>query len=150
MFGLSFLPSEEVGDVFVELMSIKPEITAVNKFANYLVDNYIDEDKAKFHSSLWAAFDCNSWRTTNGCEAFHSKFNSSCSTTHPNINDFIAHLQRVQTDTYIKINSVNNGVSNEIVISPDRNFILEKIEQLKRKEFDNVIFVKLVSHHYAV
>ena len=46
----------------------------------------------------------------------------------------------MQTKTYIIINSAKNEVSNGIVISPDRNFTLGKIEQLK--QIDNVTFVK--------
>jgi hypothetical protein len=52
-FGLTFLPPEEVGESFVEdFISGKPNDERLDKFVDYLVDNYIEE----IPSQVWA--DC--------------------------------------------------------------------------------------------
>ena len=76
-FGLLFLDPEEVGDTFaLDLLSDpdKPSDPRLTEFADYLVENYIEEDSL-FPPHIWAAASNCSWRTTNNCEAFHAKFN---------------------------------------------------------------------------
>lgn len=106
LFGLTFLSPEEVGDAFsFEFAEEKPVDPRITEFADYLTDNYIDE-YSSFPPSVWAANSESITRTTNACESFHAKFNADCSSPHPNINVFLKVILAVQTDTYIKINSV--------------------------------------------
>nr|CAD7585538.1 unnamed protein product [Timema genevievae] len=63
-------------------------------------------EQATFPPRIWAADSSDLWRITNACESFHSRFNSSCASPHPNIFVFVQNLKLVQTDTYIRINSV--------------------------------------------
>ena len=105
IFGLLYLPPDEVGDAFAEdLMSIMPVNEKLTNLADYLVNTYISED-ATFPPQIWAALTSSTSRTTNNCEAFHSVFKKYCETPHPNINKFLDCLIGMQTDTYAKINS---------------------------------------------
>nr|CAI5850414.1 unnamed protein product [Callosobruchus analis] len=91
-FGLTFLDPHEVGDAFVELMEELPQDRRISEFCDYVAETYIEEN-AEFPPKIWASASPNEWRTTNGCEAFHSRFNASCPSPHPNIHVFIKCLQ---------------------------------------------------------
>jgi hypothetical protein len=108
-FGLTFLPQCVVDDAFVELMEEKPTDSRLDEFCDYLVDYYIDEN-SNFPPHIWVAPLHCPWRTTNGCEAFHSKFNSQCVSPHPNINVFLKCIYDIQTDNYVKITSLRNRI----------------------------------------
>lgn len=45
-------------------------------------------------------------RTINAYESFHAKFNGMFDHNHSNINQFLEILDKVQTSTHIKINSI--------------------------------------------
>jgi len=106
VFGLTFLPPDEVGNVFLELIAEQPIDTKVTEFSDYLVDNYIGND-ATFPTTLWAALSNDVWRTNNGSEAFNSKFKTENRSPHPNIFEFLKCVKNIQIDTYSKINSVD-------------------------------------------
>lgn len=74
---------------------------------DYLVDNYISEN-SRFPPHLWASKSSTTKRTTNACESFHSRFNTSFYKTHPNIFQFITVLLDFQNETYIKMRSATN------------------------------------------
>lgn len=137
-----FLPSEEVGNTFVELIGEQPNDDRLVEFSDYLVDYYIDDDSS-FPPHTWAAPECQPWRTTNGCEAFHSKFSSACPSPHPNINVFVKCISDFQIDTYIKINSVKGSITKKA-----DTFISNKIKQYVDGEIDMLSFVKCVSYKY--
>lgn len=104
-FGLPFLPPDMVSDVFVfDLMAIAP--TGCEEFTDYILDNYISES-SKFLPHIWSECTSSLQRTTHACEAFHSKFNSSFYSSHPNIFQFIDVLKSFQIKTYVLINSIN-------------------------------------------
>lgn len=148
IFGLSFLDPEEVGDFFaIDLSEIKPVDERVTQFCDYLVDNYISEN-SKFPPHLWAEHSSSLERTTNPCESFHSKYNSSFYCPHPNINNFIEIILQFQINTYIKINSVS--VPKRIVEESTAkiNFVNEKILQLREGTINKLEFVKLVSYKF--
>lgn len=109
LFGLTFLPSAEVGDCFAEdFMPEKPQDSKVDQFTDYLVDNYIDSE-SKFPPEIWAENSCSILRTTNACESFHSKFKRENASPYPNIHSFLKVLLEMQTDTYIKLNSIKRS-----------------------------------------
>ncbi|KAL4126446.1 hypothetical protein QTP88_010668 [Uroleucon formosanum] len=106
-YGLPFLSPGSVSEYFVNyLMKSKPDDERVTRFADYLVDVYISEE-AQYPPEVWAEASAEPTLTTNACESFHSHFNSSFYTTHPNIFMFIEKLKEIQIEVYIKLNSIN-------------------------------------------
>jgi hypothetical protein len=70
-FGLSFLDPGEVEECFVfDIFSEVPESEKAIKFADYVVNNYIDKSST-FLQITRADSDVECKRTTNGCESFH-------------------------------------------------------------------------------
>jgi hypothetical protein len=56
-----------VGDVFtVDLDELKQNYDKVTKFADYLTENYIDENST-FPPSIWATMTASSQNSTNAC-----------------------------------------------------------------------------------
>lgn len=53
VFGLAFIPSHEVVDAFVEVMSVCPNDKVCSEFSDYVLNNYID-DKSPFPPNIWA------------------------------------------------------------------------------------------------
>ncbi|KAL4153054.1 hypothetical protein QTP88_000887 [Uroleucon formosanum] len=100
-YGLPFLSPGSVSEYFVNyLMKSKPDDERVTRFADYLVDVYISEE-AQYPPEVWAEASAEPTLTTNACESFHSHFNSSFYTTHPNIFMFIEKLKEIQIEVYI-------------------------------------------------
>ncbi|KAE9533011.1 hypothetical protein AGLY_009439 [Aphis glycines] len=110
-FGLTFLDPLEVSDCFsFDLMSDIPDDSKYSKYADYILENYIDEN-SKFPPNMWATHSATLNRTTNNCESFHSHFNQTFYKTHPSFFTFLQILKdTIQTDTYIKINSAQNNI----------------------------------------
>ncbi len=67
-----------------DIVSILPENEKVQQFSDYILKTYIKPD-CDYPPSVWAMYSCSIIRTTNSCEAFHSKFNSLFYSAHPNI-----------------------------------------------------------------
>jgi len=65
-------------------MAIKPIDDKIDKAFDYIFENYITSD-SRFPPKMWADRSSALSLTTNGCEAFHSKFNKEFNTIHPNI-----------------------------------------------------------------
>lgn len=147
IFGLPFLSSQEVGDCFAfELSSIQPQEEPFVKLADYFVDNYIGEDAA-FPPSMWAEASASTELTTNACESFHSRFNSRFYNVHPSLYLFIDVLKDMQTDTYIKLKSVQElkKIKNRNV-QRRHDILAQKIEQYEQKQIIRFEFLKFVSH----
>jgi len=73
VFGLS-LPSDEVGTSFAdEIMSTIPADDCCRKFADYIVDHYIDSE-CYFAPDLWASSPQQSPTTTNSAESLHADY----------------------------------------------------------------------------
>lgn len=54
VFGLPFLSPHEVHDAFIsDLVPIRPQCTALAKFTQYLLNNYINDD-ARYPPTIWA------------------------------------------------------------------------------------------------
>ncbi|KAL4127383.1 hypothetical protein QTP88_011555 [Uroleucon formosanum] len=104
-FGLPFLKPEDVENCFTDdIVSILPQNKKVETFTDYILNTYMTPD-CDFPPSLWAMYSGSIIRTTNSCEAFHSKFNGMFYSAHPNIYKFVDVLKNVQKDTCIKIRS---------------------------------------------
>lgn len=148
IFGLPFLDPKDVGDVFaLDLAEIKPEDQRVTKFCDYLVENYIDSD-SMFPPHIWAEHSASLQKTTNACESFHSKYNSSFYCAHPNINVFLNVLLGFQIDTYIKINSIQIVPKIDSQTLHKQHFVQGKLNDLKDKKIDKFEFVKAVSYRF--
>ena len=93
-----------------------------------MVDVYISEE-AQYPPEVWAQASAEPTLTTNACESFHSHFNSSFYTTHPNIFMFIEKLKEIQIEVYIKLNSINEPFK----------FQNSKTKKKKREKLENLI-----------
>ena len=127
IFGLTFLPYNMVGDGFLALMEEAPsDSKIIIEFCDYLVENYIDENCVSYPPYLWAALDTEVVRTTNECEAFHSKFNKLFTSRRPNIYEFVTVLLHIQIDVYAQIYCVR---SDKILTTKRDNFIDIEIDR---------------------
>lgn len=125
IFGLSYLPPQEVGECFaIEMSEDKPTNSVIDLFSDYLVDTYISED-ATFPPSIWAEQSSSISHTTNACESFHSKFNSLFYSTHPDIYTTIDVLKTFQSEIYLKINGISKRPYK-------RKHVLEKQERIEK------------------
>ena len=112
-FGLSYLESADVADCFAfNILQDAPDNEKAMKFADYVLNTYVDE-RAKFHSRIWADPNLYSKRTTNGCENFHRQLGAMFYSSHPNIFDFAEKLKTIQTNNYLKIRASMNGIPME-------------------------------------
>jgi hypothetical protein len=117
-----------VFDCFVEdLMPEFPTDNRVVKYCDYLVNSYIFEDST-FNPCLWACNAASVLLTTNTCESFHSFFNDHFYSNSPSILSWLNVMRNfVQTDTYIKINSVEVPKT-----SKDANIIKRQVHNQKQ------------------
>jgi len=147
LFGLPFLHSDEVEECFQnDLQSILLiEDERINKFIDYIFKTYITKD-ASFPPNLWAEFTPTTNRTTNSCEAFHSKLNNLFISSHPNIYNFIDVIKDIQSETYIKIRSNRQRKSRQII--EKENYIREKMVEYNNKLLTRFEYVKAVSFKF--
>lgn len=139
---------ESVGDCFAfELIEMKPNNQQLDKFADYLVENYIEHD-ALFPPNIWAAKSASSQRTTNACESFHSHLNKCFNFSHPNIYVFLETIKNYQCEIYVQIQSVNTFKRLNSKTQKRGNFIQENIVKFDNKQISMLQYVKLTSHYY--
>jgi hypothetical protein len=102
-FGTPFLKPSNVEEHFLGLCEILPcNNSGIVQFSDYIIDNYISEE-ALFLRHIWASASNVSYRTTNACESFHAKFNTTFYQNHPNLYQFIKVLLQFQSQIYAKI-----------------------------------------------
>jgi len=99
-FGLSFLPPDEVGDAFADIMADAPQNSPCEAFADYVPTA---EELP---------------RTNNGGESFHSHLSKSFSGPHPNTYHFSNALLLYQTNAYIQLQNIR---SRKLVKKTGRN-----------------------------
>jgi hypothetical protein len=151
-FGLPFLNSKDVGDCFaIDLAAIQLRSSKLTLFVDYLVDTYIAES-SKFPPHIWAEDTSSLKRTTNACESFHSRFNSSFYHSHPNIFQFIRVLTDFQSDTYIKVRTAqqNEKKNYSSKTLQNKKNLDEKFDQLKNGVINNLEFIKIVGNHFKI
>ena len=88
--------------------SVQPQCDELTEFCDYLTDNYITPD-ARFPPRIWAEKSAAPTKTTNACESFHSRYNSTFYKTHPDLYSFVGVLKQVFKDSKILINSANKS-----------------------------------------
>lgn len=140
-FGLPFLRPEDVEACFHEdLQPDLPTDARVCQFADYVFDTYV---VGHFPPNMWAAFDADSVRTTNACEAFHSKLNKMFYHAHPHIFYLVDVLLEVQHFTYLKMRNPPNVTSN-----PKQKIIEEEMKKLVDNEISRYEFVKVLARKF--
>lgn len=145
LFGLQYLDPNDVEDCFVmDLAPDQPADQRVTEFADYLVEHYLD---GEFPPNMWAEEGTSQEHTTNACESFHSKFGEQFYHAHPSIIHFTEVLKMFQTQSYIKINSINDGARKPSSSSSRRqNIIKSKLKIYKKNEISRYDFVKFCSY----
>lgn len=148
-FGIPFLHPSEVSDCFTfDFMSDIPNDSNYAKYADYLLENFIDESSV-FPPGVWASHTTALKQTTNNCESFHSHFNEKCYKAHRSIFTFINILRdHVQTDNYIKMNSIDMKVRSVAKRIVEKNRLintLKAMENYRKNEIGRYTFVKTVS-----
>ena len=125
-----------------ELMSDSPENEKLQKFCDYLTDNYIS-DESMFLPKLWAAKSSELIRTTNACESFHSFFNKHFNCNSLPIHTWLSVVQEVQTNVYIKLNTIHLQYIPKNRKVKERQLKNEKtIQQYNREELSQHEFIK--------
>lgn len=149
-FGLPLLPHNEVEESFVEdLMSIMPRDNRVEQYADYLVENYIEED-AKFPPHLWARNELSSARTTNMCESFHRKFNALFCSAHPNIFVFLDALKKMEIDSITIINGSHAPkLSSNYTFRQQKKKVDQLILNYNQGNIPRLHFLQCASYHYC-
>uniref|UniRef100_A0A2S2NE88 MULE transposase domain-containing protein n=1 Tax=Schizaphis graminum TaxID=13262 RepID=A0A2S2NE88_SCHGA len=132
-FALGFLPANLVENAFLYLIENAP--TSNFRFSDYLLKNYIETD-AQFPPTLWADKPSEEARTTNGPESFHMHYNSQFYTSHPSTFQVINILLGIQTETYLKINSIKRNEKNKLRKEQENNikFIMDTWEKFKNNK----------------
>lgn len=146
-FGLTYLKPSEVEDSFIfELMSYKPNNELLDKYADYLLDNYIAPN-SDFPPNIWADENPTIIRTTNACESFHSRFNSSFYSCHPSIFIFIEKLKEFQIDAYLKIKSLHIPVKiKDKEVRNKLKFIENMVNMRRSGNISRINFIKAVAY----
>ena len=95
-FGLPFLLPEVADDFVEDIMADTPDNEKCMEFADYVLNNYIEET-ARVPLQLW---DCVpsmfGKRTNNGPESFHAHFNAQFYAAHPPLYPFVDVLLKQQ------------------------------------------------------
>ncbi|XP_056633558.1 uncharacterized protein LOC130443111 [Diorhabda sublineata] len=147
-FGITYLNPDELEDCFVfDLMCYKPVNATLDKYADYLLDVYIDKD-SQFPPTMWSDGSPSIFQTTNACESFHSRFNSSPYSSHPAIYVFIEKLKEFQIDTYIKIQSLYVPARiKDAKVKNKLNFLVDIVHRFRSNQITRLDFVKCVSYY---
>ncbi|KAF0771318.1 MULE domain-containing protein [Aphis craccivora] len=91
-----------------------------------------------FHQlyALWADKPSEKARTTNGPESFHIHYNSQFNISHPSTFQVINILIGIQTETYLKINSIKRNEKNKLRKEQENNikFIMDTWEKFKNNK----------------
>ena len=114
-----------------DIISILLQNKKVETFKDYILSTHIAPN-CEFPSSLWTMYWGSITTTTNSCESFHSTFDDTFYSAHPNIYKFIdvPIPKNVQKDTYINIRSSSqvNKIRRKICeIYEKQEFLIKRI-----------------------
>lgn len=119
LFGLPFLPVEDLEQIFVELRGVTAH--AVLPFWKHLDENYVRGKPRRgrrqaipplFPPNVWNVYNSvlNGWaRTNNYVESWHSKFGKLLNTKHPNIWRFLEQLKKEEKQVTQSIIQLRGG-----------------------------------------
>jgi len=112
------------------IMTLQLQDNRIIQFTDYILETYLTND-AEFPPQIWTEFASSTMRTTNHCESFHKKLNSSFNSSYPNIFNFIDILKNMQCDTYITLRS--QGTKSEKMTDKE-TLIHDKMYELQAKK----------------
>jgi hypothetical protein len=144
-FALAFLSTDEIEECFVELIADEKCM----KFADYILETYIDGN-SRFPPIFWAAPpDPEAKRTTNGPESFHAHLNEQFYACHPSIFVFVDVLLQLQTTSYIKMRTLSIKALVRKNEKEEMDFVVEQYTKHTNGELSTVDFVRSVGYKYA-
>jgi len=108
--GLPLIPPEDVQDVWVEAMEETPAIHDAQRFNDYMVTTWVDDD-ARFPIALWNHFHTTGPRTNNNLEGFHHKLNRTLPHRHPNVYRFIEMIKMIEKTEAAKQRQIDLGAA---------------------------------------
>lgn len=100
LVALTFVPVNDVRNVFNQLIATFPNEDNYNEILNYFFSTYIEGAAGRnplFPISIWNHYDAaieKSSKTTNCCEGFHNALNSIFNCSHPSVWFLFDGLQR--------------------------------------------------------
>lgn len=148
VFGLPFLPSDQIEEAFAEdVMSDAPTDSRCVQFADYLTDVYVTHE-SRFPPDVWSEPPSLAKRTTNGPESFHSHYNAQFYTSHPSIFVFLDVILQIQTLTYIKIRNISSIMPLSRCEQQKLNYLLELWDKFQSGEISRERYIKSVGYKY--
>ena len=138
---LPLVPLQELDDVWLDLHGMAPdEVPGITELCDYMVSTWVDDVHALFRRELWNHFQTlqeEGLRTNNHLESFHSAFNRSFHTVHPNIFIFVDGLKKRQDETETTVASLDIGnqpppAKRQRVVKEDR--VRRILQQFQTKQ----------------
>ena len=129
-------------------MSDCPKDPKCEKFADYLVENYVAGD-SKFPPEMWAGVPSDEKRTNNGTESFHAHFNGQFYSAHPTIFVFIDILKKVQATTYVRLRSMDTPAPLRRSEKEKLEYLKEQFQKFSSDELSRLEFVKIVGYRFS-
>ncbi|CAC5372515.1 unnamed protein product [Mytilus coruscus] len=135
-FGYAYLPYNKIEECFVELIADAPSDDKCMKFADYILEFYIDGN-SRFPPTIWASPpDPEEKRTTNGAESFHAHLNEQFY-----IFVFVDVLLKLQTTSYIEMRTLSIKAPVRKYEKEKMNFLVEQYTKLVNGECTTVVFL---------
>lgn len=148
VFGLPLLDERGATECFVEdFMSSKPDHEKVNRFMDYLTENYMDA-QSDFPPHTWTHMSGDGEIIATACESFRAKLSSLFhSTPRPDIFSFLKILKKIQVDTKISIQTSIDGPHCETKFTDRKKiaFIEHNIMKYRTGKITRLHFVKLMA-----
>ena len=153
--ALPLLPASDIGDAYAfDIDATRPDddTDAIDKFADYIVSTYIDDD-ALFPPYVWAAApDADMHhlpRTTNACESFHKHLKDGFDSASPNIFLFSAVLCKLQEQIYVDIQS--SSATRRYVKPEDKakhRYVAAAFKQYQDEHISRAEYIAKICHKY--
>ncbi|KAK7582575.1 hypothetical protein V9T40_014020 [Parthenolecanium corni] len=117
-----------------------PADSQILEFADYIYDTYV---AGIFPPTMWAAYDAESIRTTNACEAFHSRINQMFYHAHPHIFSLVDVLMEIQNLSYLKMQN-----PPKVNVHPRQKVIADEMKKLDEGVINRYAFVKALAQKF--
>ena len=147
-FGLSLVTPEEVEDCYAfDIMPDLPDDDRTIAFADYFLETYIH---GSFPPHLWAEPPLEAVpRTTNGAEAFHSHFRNLFTHPHPGIFVFFDAITKIQSETYIKLRSIDTPKARRVEDVRKDHFAMQQYNRFQTGETNRKEFLRIIGNRLA-
>ena len=145
------LPAEQVGDAFAfDLMTEMPDDPAVEVFADYMLNTYVDVD-ATFPPALWAAAptpDNYVPRTTNACEAYHRHLKQAFNNASPNIFEFSKTICMLQEENYVRLQDMSATRQTHATDADKKVSLVDNYTQYCNKDISRNEYMSKICYRY--